>query len=59
MKHSAVFLKKKNVITALMLVACMGIPVSSFAFRNPNQNPRDIVPLQEKLRYQCQRFISC
>jgi len=31
-----------------MLVVCMAIPVSSFAFRNPNQNPQNIIRVQEK-----------
>ena len=47
MQNSEGLRKKTTFITALALSILIGLPVSSFAFRNPNQDPRDIVQIQE------------
>ena len=46
MQNSEGLLKKTTFITALVLVVLNGMPVSSFAFRNPNQDPQEIVQPQ-------------
>jgi hypothetical protein len=46
MQNSEDLLKKTTFIAALVLVVLHGMPVPSFAFRNPNQDPQEIVQPQ-------------
>lgn len=42
MKNGSGLLKRKNYVAALLLIVLMSIPVTSFAFMNPNTDPQAV-----------------